>query len=359
MKEGLGMLFKSLASRVTAWVMVILLVTVVTLVGGANWITKNFYEQHLTEEVAGRIVSHAHLLEKDVDNKVIEYIEEIETGKKSSFLILDSNLNITYLSDKVTESKLHHFLSWINDNYHAAYNVNEPFIARVDTSMPFHIPHIWALMPVFEKGEGEIVGYVFLDQDTGELNQARIQLLWLLAIMGVVTFIIGNLFIVYLTKRISKPLNHISGKTKTIAEGNFDVELELKGEDEIAKLANSIQSMTKQLKQYRDSRRHFISHISHDLRTPITYIKGYSAVMKEIPPDDNGEWKRNLNVIYQEAVRMENLVSDLFLLTKLEEGKIKLEKEEIPVAPWLKSLYESRALMFDQKNHSSPPSNRS
>lgn len=344
------MLQKSLASRVTAWVMVILLVTVISLIAGANWITKNFYQQHLTDEVTGRIVSHAHLLEKDVDEKVIEYIEEIETGKKSAFLILDDQLNITYLSEKVTETKLHHFLSWINENKDNAIYINEPFIDRVDTAIRFHIPHVWALMPIFENGDGEIIGYVFLDQDTGDLNHARIQLLGLLAIMGIVTFIIGNLFIVYLTKRISKPLNQISEKTKTIAEGDFDIELEVKGEDEVAKLANSIQSMTKQLKQYRDSRRHFISHISHDLRTPITYIKGYSAVMKEIPPDDNGDWKRNLNVIYQEAVRMENLVSDLFLLTKLEEGKIKLEKEEIPVASWLKALYESRALMFDQKS---------
>ncbi|MDQ0256105.1 signal transduction histidine kinase [Evansella vedderi] len=341
---------KNLASRITTWVMLVLLVSVVCLIGGANWITKNFYQEHLTEEVSGRIVSHAHLLEKEVDELVIEYIEEIETGKKSSFLILDRELSIIYLSDKITDTKLHHFLSWINEHAYHAVNVNEPFIDRVDTGMRFHIPHIWALMPIFAEGNGEIIGYVFLDQDTGELNQARFQLILLLVIMGALTFVVGYLFTIYLSKKISKPLNHISEMTKNIADGDFDIELHVRGEDEVSRLADSIQSMTKQLKQYRDSRRHFISHISHDLRTPITYIKGYSAVMKEIPPDDRGEWKRNLNVIYQEATRMENLVSDLFLLTKLEEGKIKLEKEEVPVTAWLNSLYESRALMFDQKS---------
>lgn len=344
------MLPKNLASRITFWVMLILFVSVIVLISGSHWITKNFYQQHLIDEVTGRIVSHANLLEKDVDHIVVEYIEEIETGKKSSFLILDKDLSITYLSEKITETKLHHFLSWINENVTEGDGMDVPFIDRVDTSIAFHIPHIWALMPIYGEGNEEITGFVFLDQDTGDLNRARIQLLLLLAIMGVVTFVIGYFFTVYLTKRISRPLNHISETTKKIADGDFDIEINVPGEDEVSRLANSIQSMTRQLKQYRDSRRHFISHISHDLRTPITYIKGYSAVMKETPPDEKGEWKRNLNVIYQEATRMENLVSDLFLLTKLEEGKIKLEKEPIPIKTWLKSLYESRALMFDQKS---------
>lgn len=85
--------------------------------------------------------------------------------------------------------------------------------------------------------------------------------------------------------------------------------------------------MTKQLKEYRDSKQQFISHISHDLRTPITYIKGYSAIMKDAPSVDEKEWRRNLDVIYKEAKRLEYLVSDLFQLTKLEEGKISLKKK--------------------------------
>ncbi|ADU31305.1 sensor histidine kinase [Evansella cellulosilytica] len=343
------MLPKNLSSRITAWVMLILLLSVIILIIGANWITKNFYQEHLTNEVTGRISSHAQLLEKDVGELVIEYIEQIETDKKSSFLILDKDLNITYLSEKVTDAKLHHFLSWINDNV-GLVTADEPTVDRVDTSIRFHIPHVWALMPIVAGGEEEITGYVFLDQDTGDLNQAQLKLLYLLAIMGIITFVVGLVFTKYLTKRISKPLNQISETTKKIAEGNFDIELAISGEDEVSRLANSIQSMTKQLKQYRDSRRHFISHISHDLRTPITYIKGYSAVMKDTVKDDKDDWKQNLNVIYKEATRMENLVSDLFLLTKLEEGKIKLEKEKVPVASWLKSIYESRALMFNQKN---------
>lgn len=328
--------------------MIILFVSVIALVSGADWITKNFYQDHLSNEVETRISSHAHLLEKNADDQIIEYIEEVEQGKNSILLILDKELNLSYVSERISSSQLHDFQSWIHRILDQSEAISEPFLDHVETEMRFHIPHVWALMPVYT--DEEITGYVFLDQDTGELNHARIKLLYLLLIMGAATVFVGYLFTNYLTRRISKPLNHISEMTQNIAAGDLDIELNVQGKDEVGRLADSIQSMTKQLKEYRDSRRHFISHISHDLRTPITYIKGYSAVMKETPPDEQGEWKRNLTVIYEEATRMEHLVSDLFLLTKLEEGKIKLDKEPILVSDWLTSLYNSRALMFDQKS---------
>ncbi|MFA9556620.1 ATP-binding protein [Evansella sp. AB-rgal1] len=345
------MMKTNLASKITALVVLILLLTIIILIGGANWITKTFYQNQLSAEVEGRILSHAHLLEKEFDEQMVEYIEEIEVRRNSQFLILENDLEILSVSDLVPESERHNYLRWINEHLSNVGEVDQPFIDHVATHMPFHIPHIWALMPVFQ--DNEIIGYVFLDQDTGDLNQARIKLILLFVIMGAITFGIGIILTTYLTKKISKPLNHISKLTQNIADGDLDIELGIKGEDEVGRLASSIQSMSKQLKEYRDSRRHFISHISHDLRTPITYIKGYSAVMKEVPPDDNEEWKRNLQVIYQEATRMEHLVSDLFLLTKLEEGKLKLELEEVPLCSWVTSLYESRAIMFDQKtiNH--------
>ncbi|MDG5787974.1 HAMP domain-containing sensor histidine kinase [Evansella sp. AB-P1] len=339
---------KKLSSRITAWVMVILFIAVISLISGANWITKTFYQNHLSNEVEARIVSHAHLLEKDVQEHVIEYIEEIEVGKSSHLLILDSNINVSYQSENIDETILHHYQSWINENQDRVEGVEDPFLEHVDTAMLFHIPHVWSLMPIYNNDE--ITGYVFLDQDTGDLNQAQIKLLYLFAAMGIITLIIGNIFTIYLTKRISKPIDHISEMTKNIADGDLDIELQVHGEDEVGRLAANIQSMTKQLKDYRDSRRQFITHISHDLRTPITYIKGYSAVMKEMPPDKQNEWKRNLNVIYQEATRMEHLVSDLFLLTKLEEGKIKLNIDTVYLPSWVRSLYESRMIMFDQKS---------
>ncbi|WP_078593592.1 sensor histidine kinase [Evansella clarkii] len=341
---------KKLATKITAMVVMILLILVVTLIGGANWITKTYYQDHVTREIESRAVAHAELLQETTDEAAFNYIEEVEAGKHSFFILLDEDLTVQRMPADISDEFLNIFSQWLNNNQETIENLDEePFIDHVETYMITHIPHVWAIIPVTDD-TGTNSSYLFLDQDTGELNEARIQLLLLLVVMSIFIILISFFLTRYLTNRVSKPLNDISEMTEKIAEGDLDIKLNIGGEDEVGHLADSIQSMTEQLKTYRDSRRHFISHISHDLRTPITYIKGYSAVMKESTEINQDEWKEHISVIYHEANRMERLVSDLFLLTKLEEGKINLLTEEVPAEEWLEQIYRSRVLLFDQKS---------
>jgi signal transduction histidine kinase len=340
---------KSLAKRITTWVMVSLLLLIIFIISGAQWITTNFYQDHLISEVEGRLSAHITLLKSEQDEEVLEYLDSLETGKNSHLLILDEHMNPIFASRNIETDMIDEYELFIEENRHEISTHHQvSFIEQVDTSMAFHIPHVWGTAEI-KDDSGESLGYVFIDQDTGELNSARMNLLLLLLVMGALTFLIGYAFILYLTKRVSNPLNEMSQRTKDIAEGDFDILIDTKGKDEVGRLGANIQQMTRQLKEYRDTRRQFISHISHDLRTPITYIKGYSALMKDSETIDQEGSKRNLQVIYDEARRMENLVSDLFLLTKLEEGKIHLHYDSINVAEWLTPLFHSRSIMFDQK----------
>jgi len=329
--------------------MVSLLLLIIFIISGAQWITTNFYQDHLISEVEGRLSAHITLLKSEQDEDILEYLNRLETGKNSRLLILDENMNPIFASRNIRADIIDEYELFIEENRHEISTHHQvSFIEQVDTSMAFHIPHVWGTAEI--KGDaGETVGYVFIDQDTGDLNSARMNLLLLLLVMGALTFIVGYAFILYLTKKVSNPLNEMSRKTKDIAEGDFNIIINVKGKDEVGRLGANIQQMTLQLKEYRDTRRQFISHVSHDLRTPITYIKGYSALMKDSETIDQEGAKRNLQVIYDEARRMENLVSDLFLLTKLEEGKIHLHYDNISVAEWLMPLFQSRSIMFDQK----------
>ncbi|MCE7793969.1 ATP-binding protein [Salipaludibacillus sp. CUR1] len=339
---------RSLAKKITTWVMISLIVLIVFIISGAHWITANFYQEHLTHEVEGRLAAHAALLETEQSSEILDYINILETGKHSVLLIVNEEGEPVFTSDNISGEKINDYIQFIEENRSELLTHHQiTYTDEVDT-MAFHIPHVWGTAAIYNQN-GETAGYVFIDQDTGELNVARINLLKLLALMGALTLLVGYLFIRYLTRRISNPLNEMSQRTHDIADGDFDIKLNVKGEDEVGTLGKNIQQMTKQLKEYRDSRREFISHVSHDLRTPITYIKGYSALMKDAENVDKEGWKRHLGVIYDEAIRMESLVSDLFLLTKLQEGKIQIHYEEVNVSEWLSSLFKSRAIMFDQK----------
>ncbi len=303
---------------------------------------KDFYKEHLSHEVYEELRAYTSMVESGFDEEVIsQFIIEKNRERHAHLVYFSPNFEMVYSSHPVSEEWLSQYKSWVKEQY----KIDGETLAYVDTGIDFHIPHIWAYQPTY-KGD-DLNGFFFMDKDTGEFEKAKVKLFILLFSMGVFALIIGMILTLYLTKVISMPLIKMGEKTREIAKGDFDTKLTIYSEDEVGQLAEDIRVMTKQLKDYRDSKRQFISHISHDLRTPITYIKGYSAVMKDAPTVDDKEWRRNLEVIYNEAKRMEYLVSDLFQLTKLEEGKIALHKEYINIVPWLESIVATRQLMLD------------
>jgi signal transduction histidine kinase len=336
---------KTLSKKITFFVIVILLVVISTMVLFSYYFFKNFYKEQLAQEVSEELRAYARMIEDGFDEDFISYlVVEKNRGRHVHMIFFDEKLEPIYSSHTVSKEWLSQYQKWVQQRYETGGETLE----YVDTGIDFHIPHIWAYQPIIK--DEQVKGFFFVDQDTGEFEKAKLQLLLLLFSMGLFTLFIGVLLTIYLTKVISKPLIKIGETTREIAKGDFDSKLSIDSDDEVGQLAEDIRVMTKQLKEYRDSKRQFISHISHDLRTPITYIKGYSAVMKDAPIIDEKDWRRNLDVIYNEAKRMEHLVSDLFQLTKLEEGRIALHKEEVDLLHWLESIVATRQLMFD--NHS-------
>jgi signal transduction histidine kinase len=320
---------------------IIMLVIVIMIVSVYSF-SKSFYKDHLTDEVQNRLSLYSSILQVNYDEETLKSTLKLDEDT-IHFVLFDQFLNPLFTSTEAANQNVDHYRNWMVGKD----ITQEPIIEHVETNMDFHIPHIWATKKIIANGQ---VVYLFLDQDTGEFENTKIRLLKLLLFMGLLSFLVGLLFTVYLSRKISKPLRAMGKITNQIAKGDFDAQLDIHGSDEIGELAEDIRLMAKQLKTYRDSRQQLLSNISHDLRTPLTYIKAYSAVMKDAPKVEEQEWRGYVKIIYQEALRMEHLVKDLFELTKLDEGQVKLHFEEVLLIPWLKSIVESRQLMF--KKHS-------
>ncbi len=128
--------------------------------------------------------------------------------------------------------------------------------------------------------------------------------------------------------------------TKRIAQGNFETRVRVTTQDEVSSLAGAINELAKELKRNRDTRSEFFANISHELRTPITYLEGYSKVLAEKMVHSEEEKNRYLEVIHQEAKRMKHLVDDVFELSKMEEGKISLSLEWMDLSEALKSAID-------------------
>lgn len=340
------MMMKKKISRKITYIVVVILFIVISVMGLFSYhFFKNFYKEQLSNEVKEELRMYTIMIEDEIDEALLTFLlVEKNRNTHARMVFFTKNMEAVYSSHSISFDWIKLYQEWIMKQRKVAGET----LQYVDTGIDSHIAHIWAYQPIIK--EGKLVGFFFIDKDTGEFEKAKQQLALLLLSMGLFSLIIGVVLTIYLTKVISKPLIKIGETTKKIAKGDLDIHLTIVGEDEVGQLAEDIRVMTKQLKDYRDSRRQFITHISHDLRTPITYIKGYSAIMKDQGEIDEEDWYRNIEVIYNEAKRMESLVSDLFQLTKLEEGKIALQKQKINLISWLKTIVASRQLMLDHQS---------
>lgn len=126
-----------------------------------------------------------------------------------------------------------------------------------------------------------------------------------------------------ISARVTRPVAAMSSEAKKLAEGNYDVNFEGGDFLETAELGRTLNYAAGELSKLDTMQKELISNISHDLRTPLTMISGYSEVMRDIPGEMTAE---NMQVIIDETKRLSTLVNDLLDLSRLTGGKRELKK---------------------------------
>jgi signal transduction histidine kinase len=158
-----------------------------------------------------------------------------------------------------------------------------------------------------------------------------------LALSGMGAFLLAFGFTYVVSQLLSRPMVQMEQATRRIARGDLETRLEVRSSDEIGNLGAAINDLARDLQHYRDTRQEFFANISHELRTPITYLEGYAKVLSDGLYDTEEEKQQYLAIIHQEALKLNCLIHDLFELSKMEEGKINLTLEWVD----MKELVES------------------
>ena len=128
-------------------------------------------------------------------------------------------------------------------------------------------------------------------------------------------------YIMYRT--IARPLILINQSAKTLPEGKYE-RVTIQNYREAEELNDTLLTAAEDIQKADKAKRDLIANVSHDLRTPLTMISGYGEMMKDLPEEKTDE---NIQVIIDESKRLTSLVNDLLDLSKLQEEKIHLEKE--------------------------------
>ena len=143
--------------------------------------------------------------------------------------------------------------------------------------------------------------------------------------MGGVLIIFALVLALILSKLITRPIVRINASAKNLAVGKYGVEFSGRGYREIEELSDTLNIAARELSKNDVLQKELISNVSHDLRTPLTMIKGYSEVMRDIPDENTPE---NIQVIIDETERLTGLVNDMLDLSRIQSGARRAEMRE-------------------------------
>ncbi len=185
---------------------------------------------------------------------------------------------------------------------------------------------IWWLMNIVTFGL--IINTVAQNQKTNEFFQENInteqneKIRKRTGLVFLVTNATGTVLILLAVRSIVRPIKKLSEASKDVAKGNFDVEIESKGVDELGKLTADFNLMVKELKSIDEQRTEFVSNVSHEFRTPMTSIKGFANLLgkDDVTLEQRVEYSQ---IIVSESDRLIELATNLLKLSEIEHKIIR------------------------------------
>lgn len=154
---------------------------------------------------------------------------------------------------------------------------------------------------------------------------------------AVLGFILSIFFAWLISRSVAKPVQRAASAAQAIAEGDYDQQLEPGGPLEIQELTDSFNQMARQVKQTRQAQRDFVANVSHDLKTPLTSIQGFSQAILDGTASHPEDSQRAAQVIYDEAGRMRRMIDDLLFLARIDAGQIELNWGPVDLSRLLQS----------------------
>lgn len=178
-------------------------------------------------------------------------------------------------------------------------------------------------------------------------------LVWSLIAIGVfllaaaVIVFIGFLLVRRMTRDIVAPLEDLQQASRRIANGDYDTPVASHGTDELGETAAVFEEMRRQLQAgrkmrdaYEKNRQELFAGIAHDLATPLTKIQGYTGGILDGIAATPEKQKKYLELVYHTSQSMEQMVHELFLLSKLDLGKVDFQWENASLAPLLQQYVD-------------------
>jgi len=220
---------------------------------------------------------------------------------------------------------------------------------RLSDTLNYDMKYVAVRVDGIPGDRNEPLGTVRLALPLSEV-QLQMQLIYKAVLFGAITTLIIALTIAYFASRsITSPIRDMQEIAQRISRGDFSKKIKIRSKDELGDLARSLNIMSEELQQKIDNlkrmdrmRTDFVANVSHELKTPLTLIKGYIETLEDRAIDDKEKARKFISIIKEHAERLGNIIDDLLSLSELELSKDGIEKTELD----LKNLIDEVTLGF-------------
>jgi signal transduction histidine kinase len=130
---------------------------------------------------------------------------------------------------------------------------------------------------------------------------------------------------------VTRPLHQLTVASQRMAGGDFDVQVNVDRSDEVGRLARTFSTMAERVGETHTQMRQLVANVSHDLKTPLTSILGFSQALRDGRSQDEPDAQRMGGVIYDEASRLSQRLNDLLYLSEIESGQALIERADVDI----------------------------
>lgn len=156
----------------------------------------------------------------------------------------------------------------------------------------------------------------------------------------------------FVSRKISSGVIKINKEAKKLSKGNFDVKFDTNQPIlELSELAETLEYTKDELSKTENLRRELLANVSHDLKTPLTMIKAYAEMVRDVTYKDDTKRTKDLNIIIEETDRLNVLVNDILELSKIQSGTQKLTIEQFDLEKFVKNIIKRYDIMSENKKY--------
>ena len=282
------------------------------------------------------------------------YIRNLDDIAMADAWIVDEELNLL-----ITGSMSHMQYNYTDLPQDAGIVVKKVFEGQTTFSEGFskllETPTLTIGTPI--TSDGEIIGALLIHSPIQGINDATSEGFRILLISIFMALILSVLLSVALALTFTRPLEKMKNTAALLAGGNYSVKTGIKQNDEIGDLAKTMDILSQRLseaeeerKRVQKQRQDFITNISHELRTPVTVIRGSLEALSDGVITDSDKINEYYKQILIESKSLERLINDLLELSRLQNVDFKIEMQELNICDVLKDSLRSASNLARQKN---------